>query len=53
MTVETAEKYVAQILPALGVNKRRELVRLVYEIAKRDGADPLLPLLLPPNIDFA
>ena len=45
MTVETAENYVAQLLPALGVNKRRELVRLVYEIAKRDGlpAQDILP----------
>ena len=38
MTVQAAEEYVLGVLPKLGVNKRRELVRLVYEIAKRDGA---------------
>ena len=37
MTVQAAEEYVLGVLPKLGVNKRRELVRLVYEIAKRDG----------------
>ena len=31
------ENYLQTILPSLGVNKQRELVRLIYEIAKRDG----------------
>lgn len=38
MTVQEAENHVQAVLPDLGVNKRRELVRLVYEIAKRDGS---------------
>ncbi len=35
-SIREIENYLAEILPALGVNKRRELVRLIYEIAKRD-----------------
>lgn len=34
------EKYLLALLPALGVNKLRELTRLVYEICKRENADP-------------
>ena len=52
MTVETAENYVLQLLPKLGVNKRRELVRLVYEIAKRDGAAPQDILPAQKNLNF-
>ena len=39
------EKHIQTLLPVLGVNKQRELVRLVYEIAKRDGAalEDILP----------
>lgn len=31
------ENYLLGLMPKLGANKRRELVRLVYEIQKRDG----------------
>lgn len=39
------ENYLQQVLPGLGVNKQRELLRLLYELAKRDGlsARQLLP----------
>ncbi len=45
MNVSEAEACVAARLPKLGVNKRRELVRLVYEIAKREHcpAEEVLP----------
>ncbi len=45
MQVSEIETYLAQLLPKLGVNKQRELVRLVYEIAKRDkiSAAEILP----------
>ena len=36
MQLSEIENYIAKLLPKLGVNKQRELVRLVYEIAKRD-----------------
>ncbi len=39
------ENYILSLLPKLGVNKQRELVRLVYEIAKRDALP--LPAILP------
>lgn len=38
VSVQEIETYLRTVLPGLGVNKRRELVRLLYEIAKRDGA---------------
>lgn len=38
------EQYLPQVLPGLGVNKQRELMRLLYEIAKRD-ATPLSDIL--------
>lgn len=46
------ETYLAQLLPKLGVNKQRELVRLLYEIAKRD--QKLAAEILPPekNLNF-
>lgn len=37
---EQIQAYLAQTLPGLGVNKQRELLRLVYEVCKRDGATP-------------
>ena len=40
MDIETISSYLDGILPALGINKKRELLRLLYEIAKRDGAEP-------------
>ena len=55
MTVQAAEEYVLGVLPKLGVNKRRELVRLVYEIAKRDGApfSEILPAQKNLNFEYA
>lgn len=46
------ETYLARLLPKLGVNKQRELVRLVYEIAKRDRKPAAT--ILPPqkNLNF-
>lgn len=44
--------YLDGCLPGLGVNKRRELARLVYEICKRDGADPAGVLPPEKNLNF-
>ena len=35
--VEEITLYLSTVLPDLGINKQRELGRLMYEIAKRDG----------------
>ena len=45
MQLSEIETYLAGLLPKLGVNKQRELVRLLYEIAKRDkkSAAEILP----------
>lgn len=52
MQLAEIEQHVVACLPQLGVNKQRELVRLVYEIAKRDGA-PLSEILpLKPGLTF-
>ena len=40
MPLNTIETYLQQLLPGLGVNKMREITRLVYEITKRDGLTP-------------
>lgn len=46
------ETYLAGLLPKLGVNKQRELVRLVYEISKRDNK-PAAEILPPEkNLNF-
>ncbi|MBR3604124.1 MAG: hypothetical protein IKL48_05590 [Elusimicrobiaceae bacterium] len=44
--VEEIVNYLNAILPELGVNKQRELSRLIYEICKRDGiaAEEALPV---------
>ena len=44
MQLNEIETHVLGVLPKLGINKQRELVRLVYEIAKREGA-PLAEIL--------
>ncbi len=44
--------YLTSILPALGVNKQRELLRLLYEICKRDGLTPQQVLPAEKNITF-
>lgn len=46
------ENYVAQLLPQVGVNKLRELVRLLYEINKRDHAPLAAILPAQKNLDF-
>lgn len=52
MPLNAIENYVTQLLPGLGVNKQRELVRLVYEIAKRDQAPVATILPLEKNLNF-
>ena len=52
LSVPEIEKYLAEILPELGVNKQRELVRLMYEIAKRDGACAAEILPAEKNLNF-
>ncbi|MBR2082326.1 MAG: hypothetical protein IJ876_04885 [Elusimicrobiaceae bacterium] len=46
------ENYLLALLPRLGINKQRELVRLMYEISKRDHKTPVE--ILPPqqNLNF-
>jgi len=46
------EQHLQTVLPSLGINKQRELVRLIYEIAKRDKVAPAV--ILPPekNLTF-
>ncbi len=39
LNVEEIIAYLNTVLPDLGINKQRELSRLIYEIAKRDGLD--------------
>ena len=52
MQLNEIETYVLGLLPKLGVNKQREMVRLVYEIAKREGA-PLAEILpFEKNLNF-
>ncbi len=52
MQISEIENYLAGLLPKLGVNKQRELVRLIYEIAKRDKTTPAE--IFPPqkNLNF-
>ena len=52
MQVVEIEVYLAALLPKLGINKQRELVRLLYEIAKRD--QKTAAEILPPekNLNF-
>ena len=46
------EKYLLTLLPALGVNKLRELSRLVYEICKRENAAPQAVVPAQKNLTF-
>ena len=46
------ENYITGLLPKLGVNKQRELVRLIYEIAKRDKQPLSLILPAEKNLTF-
>ncbi len=52
MQLATLENYILGRLPKLGVNKQRELVRLVYEIAKRDGTSLAEILPAEKNLTF-
>ena len=52
MQLNEIETYVLGLLPKLGINKQRELVRLVYEIAKREDV-PLAEILpFEKNLNF-
>ena len=52
MKPEELENYIVTILPKVGINKRRELVRLLYEIYKKSPRPP--QEILPPqkNLNF-
>lgn len=52
MQLAALETYLTTLLPKLGVNKQRELVRLMYEIAKRDQKSPAQILPLEKNLNF-
>ena len=47
MQLTGLETYIKQLLPQAGPNKLRELVRLIYEIAKRENLPP--QQILPPT----
>lgn len=49
---EETALYLDALLPALGVNKKRELLRLLYEICKRDGCAPAAVLAPEKNLTF-
>lgn len=38
--IKPLSDYLDGLLPALGVNKKRELLRLLYEVVKRAGVAP-------------
>ena len=52
MTLNVYENYLLTLLPKLGTNKLRELVRLMYEIAKRDSQLPEQILPFEKNLNF-
>lgn len=52
MLLASLENYIISVLPQLGVNKQRELVRLLYEIAKRDKITPAEILPEEKNLNF-
>lgn len=52
MQIDELGNYVKSILPQVGVNKLRELVRLVYEIAKREKVSPQEILVSSKNATF-
>lgn len=52
MQLNQIESYITSLLPKLGVNKQRELVRLMYEIAKRDHAAAAEILPAEKNLTF-
>lgn len=52
MNVTELEMYVKNVLPSVGVNKLRELTRLVYEICKREHVLPQEVLVSSKNLTF-
>lgn len=52
MLVHQVEQYVQQVLPSLGVNKLREISRLLFEICKREGTTPQEILQPDKNLTF-
>ena len=52
MHVHEIESYILSVLPKLGVNKLRELARLVYEICKREHCAPQEVLAPSKNLTF-
>ncbi|MCL2888352.1 MAG: hypothetical protein FWF35_03510 [Elusimicrobia bacterium] len=50
--VKEIENYVRAALPKIGVNKTREIVRLVFEIARRDKIAPERILPAAKNLNF-
>lgn len=51
-SIEEISAYLEALLPALGVNKKRELLRLMYEINKRDKTAPAAILPAEKNLNF-
>lgn len=52
MQINELENFVKTVLPKVGVNKLRELTRLVYEIAKRENLPPQQILIPSENDTF-
>ncbi|WP_428050748.1 SPL family radical SAM protein [Candidatus Avelusimicrobium caledoniensis] len=52
MQINELENFVKTVLPKVGVNKLRELTRLVYEIAKRENLPPQQILIPSKNDTF-
>ena len=52
MEINELENFVKTVLPKVGVNKLRELTRLVYEIAKRENLPPQQILIPSKNDTF-
>jgi spore photoproduct lyase len=52
MLVHQVEQYVQQVLPSLGVNKLREISRLLFEICKRENTMPEEVLPFEKNLTF-
>ncbi len=52
MQLNQLETYITSLLPKLGVNKQRELVRLLYEITKRDPVSAAEILPAEKNLNF-
>lgn len=52
---EKAQSFTADAMPKLGLNKQREILRLIFEIAKRDNIEPqaVLPLKFTNNFEQA